>query len=519
MEAVCIYARVSSDAQRKEGTIAAQLRDVPAFCVARGWQVVEQYVDDGRSGSTHLDKRLAFARLLADATAGRFAIVAVWSLDRLTRTADMRERGAILGALQAAGVRVAIASTGQILDLATDEGDLMGSFGAYSAAAENRRRRACTMAGRQTTIARGGKAQGETPYGLTYRKGDNHRGLAPTWGIEPHQARVVREIYQRVANGESTATIAGDLTRRGERRPRGGIWFDVQVRFVVTSPIYTGQMTACRRLDRFVPVPAIVDADLAAEARAVLADRYRRPPVRTRHHHLLSGLATCARCGATIGINSHNREGRPVHSYLCLGRRYSAGAKACDLPALRAAEVDARVWDALIDALGTEAVVERAIGRPAEEVDPGALERAEAELARIDGLQDAALGQLARGVLSQAVADRQVERLGRERREATAVLRAAQAASLGIRRAVDQAAVVEAVRLMRADAAHMDAAGRRELMRAAAARVSVGPDVIAIDLLIDARSVGLGEPACRSALAQPTPAGRLTVATPRRRSA
>lgn len=515
----CIYARVSSDAQRKEGTIAAQLRDVPAFCAARGWPVVDTYVDDGRSGSTHLDRREAFARLLADATAGRFSIVAVWSLDRLTRTADMRERGAILGALQAAGVRVAIASTGQILDLATDEGDLMGSFGAYSAAAENRRRRACTMAGKVTTIARGGKPQGETPYGLTYRKGDNQRAVLPAWDIDPAQARVVREIYARVAAGESTAAIAHDLNRRGERRPRGGIWFDVQVRFVIASPIYTGQLAACRRLGRYVVVPAIVEPDLAAEARAQLAARYQKPAPRTRHHHLLTGLAVCARCGSTVGVTSHRHRGEQVHSYLCLGRRYSAGAMPCDLPMLKVRDVDARVWDALIDALGTDAVVEHAIGRPVEDVDPGAVERAEAELARLDGLQDALLGQLARGVVSQATADRQVERLGRERREATAALRAAQAASVGIRQAVDRATLTEAVRLMRADAEHMDAAQRRELVRAASARVSVGPEVIAIDLLIDAPSVGLGADACRSMLPRPTPAGQLRIATPRRRAA
>ncbi len=520
---VAVYARVSSDAQRKERTIDAQLRDVPAFCRARGWAVLEPYyVDDGKSAAAgKLAARDAFARLVYDAAAGRFDLVAVADLDRLTRTSRQRERGAILGAFQEAGVKIAVASTGQVLDFDTEEGDLLGSIGAWSAALENARRLKKTMAGKETTILRGGKPQGHTPYGLAYRKGDNERGILPAWSIDPARARVVVEIYTRVAAGESTATIARDLNLRGERRPRGGIWFDVQVRYVVTSTVYSGLAPVNHKRGRAVTVPPIVDAALAAEARAVLRDRYHKPPPRTRHHHLLTGLAACGSCGKPIGINSHTRPGeRPTHYYLCLGRRYSTSpaTHACALPMLRVDAVDARVWDALIDALGTDMVVERALGRSETTMDPGAIEQAEAEIKRLDALQDAALDQLARGVLAQATADRQVERLGRERKAATAALRAAQAAALGIRGAVDRREVTEAVRLMRADAEHMKPEERRELVRAASGRVSVGPDAIDIDLLIDAAPVALGEAACRSTDARPRiPAGRLTIATPTRR--
>lgn len=526
MTRAAIYARVSSDAQRKERTIEAQLRDVPAACRAQGWTIVETYVDDGKSAATgKLAKRDAFARLVVDAAAGRFDVVAVIDQDRITRTSDLKERGAILGAFQTAGVKVFIASTGQLLDYRTETGDLLGNLGAWQAAVENAKRLMRTIAGKETTILRGGKPQGETPYGLTYRKGDNKRGIAPEWGIDPHRSRIVREIYTRVANGESTAAIAHDLNRRGERRPRGGIWYDVQVRNVIASPIYCGRMTARRHRDRFVPVPAIVDDDLAAEARAVLRDRYKKPPPRTRHHHLLAGLATCAECGHRIGITAATRRaGRSVYAYRCLGKRqHDNPAHACRLPSMHVAAVDERVWDALMDALATEAVVDRAIGGSTVAVDYGAIERAEAALANIDRLQDAALDQLTRGVISQAVADRQVERLGRERREAIAALEAARTAAAGLRPAVDRAELAEAVRLMRADAEHMGAAQRRELLRAAVGRVAFGADVIAIDLLIEtdagAGCTGRGSFPNNMRPAHRYHAGQLRVATPRRRAA
>ena len=124
-------------------TSESQLRDLPAFATARGWTVVGVYTDDGKSAAAgKLAARDAFARLAADAAAGAFDVVVVVDQDRLTRTEDMRERGAILGAFQAAGVKVAVTSTGQVLDYRTDEGDLLGSLGAYFAAVENRKRRA-----------------------------------------------------------------------------------------------------------------------------------------------------------------------------------------------------------------------------------------------------------------------------------------------------------------------------------------------------------------------------------------
>src|SRR5687768_5363566 len=102
-----IYARVSSQAQRDAHTIESQLRVLRAYVGAQGWELVDTYVDDGRSAKAgRLEQRDGFARLVRDATAKRFDILVVTDIDRLTRTDDMRERAAILGPFQAAGVRI-----------------------------------------------------------------------------------------------------------------------------------------------------------------------------------------------------------------------------------------------------------------------------------------------------------------------------------------------------------------------------------------------------------------------------
>ena len=61
MTKAALYARVSTDAQQKEGTIESQLRKQVA---AAGHELVEEYIDDGYTGVV-LD-RPALNRMRAD---------------------------------------------------------------------------------------------------------------------------------------------------------------------------------------------------------------------------------------------------------------------------------------------------------------------------------------------------------------------------------------------------------------------------------------------------------------------
>src|ERR1041384_616580 len=116
-----IYARVSSTLQRDRDTIASQLRVLPEFVERQGWTLVRPahtYVDDGHSAKAgKLQHRQGLAALLRDAAAGSFDIITVVDVDRLTRSEDLAERGAILGALQRAGVKIASQMSGQVLAL------------------------------------------------------------------------------------------------------------------------------------------------------------------------------------------------------------------------------------------------------------------------------------------------------------------------------------------------------------------------------------------------------------------
>ena len=61
-----------------------QTRDLEQFAQARGWQLIDSYLDTGISGSK--DSRPELNRLMADAHKRRFDVVVVWRFDRFARS-------------------------------------------------------------------------------------------------------------------------------------------------------------------------------------------------------------------------------------------------------------------------------------------------------------------------------------------------------------------------------------------------------------------------------------------------
>src|SRR5438552_3665388 len=79
---VALYARVSTCGNGQNPEM--QLRELREYCVRRGWQVANEYVDIGVSGSK--DSRPELNRLMADAHMRRFDVVCVWKFDRFARS-------------------------------------------------------------------------------------------------------------------------------------------------------------------------------------------------------------------------------------------------------------------------------------------------------------------------------------------------------------------------------------------------------------------------------------------------
>lgn len=464
-----IYARVSSKGQRDRHTVESQLRTLPGFVAAQGWTLArpaDHYVDDGLSARAgQLAAREAFARLLADAALGEFDVVAVADIDRLTRTKDMEERGKILGAFQRAGVVIAEQS-GQTHDLNSSMGDLTSGLRAYFASEENKKRREQSIRGQLTAIGRGRNPRGGAPYGLLYDR------LAGIWTEDPKAAPVVRECYARVAAGDSGETIARDLEVRAAPRPRHGAWHRARIADIIRSTTYRGEYQAHRADGLVVRVPPLVDVALWHQANEALAAGGHRGLRRTKHIYLLEGLALCAVCQDRIRIGSAIPAARMVSKYVCASRR-SRNAEPCALPLRKTAEVDDRLWAAMVRILGRRDLLDRALEiRGADAAKQGDdwsadLRGFESRLAKLLRAEKTMLERFRRGLVSEGAIDHELEAIARERKMLERQVETAQRAAAGAAKAasrVDAMRASVAVLQMRIRAT--SAAERRALVEA-----------------------------------------------------
>lgn len=491
-----IYARVSSDKQQERHTIASQLRELPEVARARGWAVVGTYVDDGLTAKAgHLDKREGLARLLADASARLFDVVLVVDTNRLTRSEDLIERAHVYGTLQRAGV---LLSVGGGEPKPAD--DLVAQIKAAFDALENSKRSEAIRRGIREA-ARQGRAPSRPPWGLAFDFDTRQ------WSIDDATAPLVREMYERVAAGESTETIAADMEARGVPRPRVKRWDRERVYALVTSSAYRGEWVVQRDRPRkpgeksiTIAVPALVDADLWHAAQEALSRGKMRGLRRTRHVYLLEGLADCGLCGAPL----HIHHGRAHYSYYQCARRRKPRrwGGSCSLPLLGVADIDGRTWDVVSSFVARPDLLSRSFAERGDDaaVDEGwaaDLDAWQARLARLEDVELAVLEQHRRGVISRRGFEVEGERIRREREMverqlATARERVAAAASAAVALAGLEAMLAD----LRPRLSRLDAAGRRDVLRAwlpgtGSHRATVGADrKVRIPLLLGA-AVGL----------------------------
>ena len=82
MKKVAIYARVSTDKQTTEN----QLRELRNIADKNGWELVNEFIDEGISGAKGRDKRPQFDALMKSAVRREIDVVMAWSIDRLGRS-------------------------------------------------------------------------------------------------------------------------------------------------------------------------------------------------------------------------------------------------------------------------------------------------------------------------------------------------------------------------------------------------------------------------------------------------
>jgi site-specific DNA recombinase len=376
-----IYARVSSEQQAQQQTIASQVAALRQRVEQDGLLLDEGmcFLDEGHSGSTLL--RPALERLRDQAAAGALDRLYVHSPDRLAR--KYAYQVLLLDEFKRCGVEVVFLN--REIGRSPEE-DLLLQVQGMVAEYERAKILERSRRGKLHAARRGcANVLSGAPYGYRYISRCDS-GTEAAYQVVEEEAAVVRQIFRWV--GEERCSI-GEVCRRlhqaGIVSPRGNARWDRSVVWgLLKNPAYQGtaafgktrlgerrarlrplrgQPEHSRRsysvyrtsAEEQVPiaVPALVEPELfAAVAEQLAENKLRQRQSQRGASYLLQGLVVCKRCGhAFYGkpVSNCSAKGKPRRYayYRCIGTdayRF-AGERICDNKQVRTDLLEAAVWD------------------------------------------------------------------------------------------------------------------------------------------------------------------------------
>jgi site-specific DNA recombinase len=271
MKRAVLYARVSTDAQQKEGTIESQVLELKRQIAAAGDVLVKEYIDDGYSGS-RLD-RPALEALRRDVRTNLFDAVYFLDTDRIAR--DVAYQTIILGELLKYGKQIIRKGKDYV-----NNPENKFTVTVLGAVAELERAKIIerTTRGRLHRLRLGElSSNGHRIYGYDYVRKTPAAPAALV--INQDQAPVVRSIFEMFASGRfGLVTISRSLEeRRVTTRLGRPQWDRGQIKAMLKNETYAGT----RYFNRITaPTEASREGRQVMRGRWVYRDRAEWIPVK-----------------------------------------------------------------------------------------------------------------------------------------------------------------------------------------------------------------------------------------------
>ena len=369
---VALYARVSSDRQDVDLSVAAQLRALRDHAARNGYIVAREYVDEAESGRS--TDRPEFRRMIDEASKAEapFKEILVWKFSRFTRK---REHAvAFKSMLRRKGVRVVSITehaddspTGKLMEAIIESVD---EFYSENLAQE-------VVRGMREAASRGFFLGSKAPFGYTRVKVSDGVKERPTLEVDPDTAPIVQEIFESSKRGNGLKEICKELNGRGITN-RGRRWQKNIVHYLLTNEAYTGTAVwGVKSKDEKAgdPVrvenawPALVSRELFDEVQQGLHQRAPtvERPGRVGSQYLLSGLLRCGVCGKPYSAQGA-KSGQFAY-YVCASL-FREGAGACSNGRyLNAVKVEDLVIGKVRERILTEETITELVTLVAEEID------------------------------------------------------------------------------------------------------------------------------------------------------
>jgi DNA invertase Pin-like site-specific DNA recombinase len=330
---VAAYARVSSGKDAMLHSLSAQVSYYSYLIQQHSdWLYCGVYADEAMTGTK--DDREGFQRLLTECRSGNVDVVITKSISRFARnTVTLLET---VRELKSLGVDVYFEEPR--IHTISAEGELMMTILASYAQEES-----LSASENQKWRIRKAFEQGEL---IQLRFLFGYRITQDKIEIDPDNAAIVREVYQRVIDGDSFGSIARDLNDRGVDRKFGGEWTGTRIRDMVANEKYIGNSLLQKKYrnnhleKKLIPnqgtLPmyysegthdAIIDSGTFQKAQAVLKrldeeSSGRKPQERS----VFTGMIRCSRCGKSYKrVNNHGRLGYNCSTYQRKGKQACSG--------------------------------------------------------------------------------------------------------------------------------------------------------------------------------------------------
>ena len=357
MRMAAIYARVSSEQQREEKTIASQTASLIEFAKNHQLEVPKEWIfeDEGYSGATL--ERPGLERVRDLAAEGQIQVVLAYSPDRLSR--KYAYQILLIEEFARQGVETLFVRSPQGK---SPEDQLLVQFQGMIAEYERAQILERSRRGKRHRAHAGEvSVMSGAPYGYRYIR-KTEEALA-AYMVDEAEASVVRRVYEMyTVEGLSIAEITRRLNREGIPTRKASRWERSVVWGMLRNPAYRGvacfgktrlsartQMRPQRRRGITtpsntaghqrpreewieIPVPALVTEESFARAQELLYHNKIRSRRRTIAPSVVQGLVGCAKCGYALSRTSTQTSARKIHYYKCIGSDSwrKLGGPVCD---------------------------------------------------------------------------------------------------------------------------------------------------------------------------------------------
>ena len=351
---VACYARVSSEKQaEKDLSIPAQLKSLRKYALAKGWEVVAEYVDEAESARSA--NRPQFKEMIA-ATKRKtkpFEAILVWKLSRFARN---REDSIIYKSLlRKQGIQVI--SINELVDDSAAgkllEGmiEVIDEFYCNNLAED-------VVRGMTENAQKGFSNGGTTPFG--YRRMKVVVGMAQKSKFEPEEseAPIIKRIFQMALDGQGGKEIAKSLNRAGVPTRSGKPWGKTTINKILQNAVHTGDLVWKVKNRPVVRTsgahPALVSKEDFDTVQRLLLNRQAkaRHPRTVASQYLLGSLLCCSRCGAPM-IGCSAKSGR--FSYYRCNRALRHDPEICRSGWIPKQKIEGFVIDRLKEKVLTDA--------------------------------------------------------------------------------------------------------------------------------------------------------------------